>query len=287
MKFKIACLVISSLLLNASHAMRRAPLVHGRTTCPRRPFFGSSNLGCAPFKVVPPAYLKEKVEKRIEDMDAGEWLEYKSFNASLVTYAFNRNLIFAHRLLKGKDAVERSIVLDQVDASDGRSLLLKATNIGALHFMDFLLHHGANAAITDKYGATSLTINALRLTPALLDKLIANGAWCMEQDQFKRNMLHYLAMRANGKKSYTLPPSGEDYSVYEEINGNVARKVIPEGANMYGLDVNDKTPIDLALETEHIEVLKAFIDCGANAEAIIAKAGPKIVMDLEHYCQKY
>ncbi len=83
---------------------------------------------------------------------------------------------------------------------------------------------------------------------------------------------------------YTSSKAGENYSVFHETNGKVVRSLVPEGANMYALDIFDYSPVDYGLQTKHIEVLKAFIDCGANRDAIIEKASDDIKADLlAHY----
>lgn len=290
MKLKIVCIIIIGLFCNISYGMmRRAPTVRARArmVAPRCSFVGSCDLEIVPFKVVPPAHLKIKVERALASMNIDDIRSFKELNAVIKEHAFDGENDQSRKLLKDKTPVERSLILDQVDMLRKRSLLIKAANIGYLTFMDFLLHHGANAAIADTHGETALTINPLRLTPEIVEQLLDKGASCTAQDNLKRNVLHYLAMNPEGFPLHRVSSSGENYSVFHETNGKVARRLIPEGANMYALDVYNKTPIDLALETDHIEVLKAFIDCGANAEAILAKASPKILMDLEQHCAKY
>lgn len=290
MKLKIVCLLMASFVFNVSNAMMRRPsMVRARTQAhdARRSMTYEIDHEIVTFKVVPPFHLKVKVDAALASMNNDDKRYFKELNASIKEHAFDGENDQSRKLLKDKTPVERSLILDQVDMLRKRSLLIKAANIGHLTFMDFLLHHGANAAIADTHGETALTINPLRLTPEIVEQLLDKGASCTVQDNLKRNVLHYLAMNPEGFPLHKMSLSGENYAVFHETNGKVARRLIPEGANMYTLDVYNKTPIDIALETEHIEVLKAFIDCGANAEAILAKASPKILMDLEQHCAKY
>lgn len=287
MKLKIVCLLMASFVFNVSNAMMRRPsMVRARTQahCARRSMTYKIDQEIVTFKVVPPAHLKVKVDAALASMNNDDKRYFKELNESIQEHAFDGENDKSRKLLKDKTAVERSLILDQVDMLRRRSLLIKAANIGYLTFMNFLLHHGANAAIKDTDGDTALSINPLRLTPEIVDQLLERGASCTAQDNLKRTVLHYLAMNPAALPLYSGTSAGENYSVFQETNGKVARKLIPEGANMYALDSFNKTPIDIALETGHFEVIKAFIDCGANFESIIAKASDSVKKDLlSHY----
>lgn len=284
MKLKLVCLIMGALIVNMSYGMRRAPVLRTRTVCPRRALSYKFDKEIVAFNVVPPAHLAPKVTAALANMNNDEKRYFIELNTAIKENAFDGENDKSRKLLKDKTPVERSLILDQVDLLRKRSLLIKAANIGYLTFMNFLLHHGANAAIADSHGETALTINPLRLTPEIVDQLLDRGASCTAQDNLKRTVLHYLAMNPGGIPLHEVTSAGENYAVYHETNGKVARRLIPEGANMYALDVYNKTPIHIALETDHLEVLKAFIDCGANAEAILAQASSKILMDLWCHC---
>lgn len=206
MKLKIYFFSITCLLILPIDGMMRRPSNHKIKIVrpPQRRIAFVVRPASDRLHVVPPTYLQEEVNDKISKMNDGETQKYKALNAVVQENAFCGDNQSSHRLLKSLSGVERSLILDQVDKTRGRSLLIKAANIGYLHLMDFLLHHGANAAISDMQGGTALNINPLRLTPELVDKLINNGASCTHTDGLKRTVLHYLAMRANGIKLYTM-----------------------------------------------------------------------------------
>lgn len=287
MKLKIVCLLMASLVFNVSNTMMRRPsMVRARTQahCARRSMTYKIDQEIVTFKVVPPVHLKVKVDAALASMNNDDKRYFKELNESIKAHAFDGENDKSRKLLKDKTAVERSLILDQVDMLRRRSLLIKAANIGYLTFMNFLLHHGANAAIRDTDGDTALSINSLRLTPEIVDQLLDRGASCTAHDNLKRTVLHYLAMNPAALPLYSGTSAGENYSVFQETNGKVARKLIPEGANMYALDIFDYSPVDYGLQTKHIEVLKAFMDCGANRDAIIQKASDDIKENLlAHY----
>lgn len=263
-------------LLCVSLQGMRAVRVGVRPAPGHKPMRAYYSIGKRPFKVVCKPEMAQQMSIALQSMNDAQRAEAKKLYSHVQFHAIEGTLTTAAASLSTLDPIECSLVLDQVD-EDGKTLLIKAAEIAYLKFMNLLLEYDANAGVVDKRGLTALSVNPRRLSPFIVAQLQAKGVDSNKTDIFKRTALHYLAMRPN--ELY----DGEDDLMYEMINGKVAQQLVTEDA-MHAKDKYGFTPIDYGVQTGHLEVLKAFIDCGAPRNAILEKASYEIKRDLmAHY----
>jgi len=236
------------------------------------------------FAVAPPDHFKSSVEEAMRKMNGRDFERYAALHDRLKEYAIDSNLIGAENLLRGLRSIEKCLVLDQVDG-DRRTLLIKVATIPHLKFMNVLLNYQAHVNVADTYGFNALSINPRRIPALMVKRLIADGLDARQKDVLKRTALHYLAMKPRRNAFREFSTGGEDPSLHEKNSCDVARLLLSEGVQMGDKDANDLSSLDYALMSEHTDMLKVFIEAGADRAMIIERATDAVSKDLLAHCK--
>ncbi len=183
-------------------------------------------------------------------------------NAQMFDLACKGKINVLAQWFKNDDPLEKSLVLNQVDA-EGRSLLIKAAQIAHLNFMALLLALDAYAVTSDHEGNTALNANPRRLTPYLVERLLEKGACVDAQDAHGNTALHLLAIKHNPKSMSEWSPAGENLSLCQSYHRQSVKHLLAYGANVHLKNDFGDTPYELAKATHNTKILSMFDAQGA------------------------
>lgn len=207
--------------------------------------------------VTVPTSIAQPTRVRIEQMSDERKMMLVEQNKRMFDSACKGKINVMANWFKNSDAIERSLVINQID-QDGRSLLIKAAQIAHLNFMGLLLALDAYAVISDKECITALNANARKLTPYLVERLLEKGSYVDAQDSNGNTALHQLALKYDPKSMEQWSPAGENLSLCQSYHRKSVEHLLVYGANF---DLNNdfgETPYKIAQDTQNVKILRMF-----------------------------
>lgn len=207
--------------------------------------------------VTVPASVARPTQARIEQMSDERKIMLVEKNKRIFDSACEGKINVMANWFKNSDAIEKSLILNQVD-QDGRSLLIKSAQIAHLNFMALLLAFDAYAVISDKNGTTALNANARRLTPYLVERLLEKGAYVDAQDSDGNTALHTLSIKHNPKSMMEWSPAGENLNLCQSYHKESAKHLLAYGADIDLQNDFGDTPYMLAKVTNNTKILRMF-----------------------------
>ncbi|OAB79342.1 hypothetical protein WSTR_05300 [Wolbachia endosymbiont of Laodelphax striatellus] len=181
--------------------------------------------------------VKDKDNKT--PLDLASWKK----NDSIVQYLQQMQLlskqlldaVLGSNLNKAKDLIGKGASLDTKD-SDGWTLLHWAARKGQLEFAKFLVDKGANISAEDEYGKKPIHRAAMAGHRNIMEFLLSKGISVNEVDNDRvRTPLHWAS---NG--GYL----------------DMVKYLMNKGANINAKDKDDKTPLDIARDSDIIAYLE-------------------------------
>lgn len=269
-QFAIALLIAGTITHNCS-AMFRARVAHASQAAARVPVRQNSTGGCGDplLRVAPKPELYACVKKALDSMTNERKVELRNQGKEF-EYIFFGDGGFTQRwsdFLSSNDLISKSLILDQVDVN-GRTVLIKAAAIPALRKMVGLLTYGAHAGAVDYVGRTALTANIKKLTPKIVKLLLKEKLDPNLQDPHDGDTaLHELAASDLDITARILwDITGEDPTIYEKQQCEIARILLEKGARMEQRNKFGSTPVMIAAFTKNQKMLDIFRAAGANID---------------------
>ncbi|KDO17356.1 hypothetical protein SPRG_21883, partial [Saprolegnia parasitica CBS 223.65] len=182
--------------------------------------------------------------------------------------------------------LEMGIDINERDASDGRTMLMKASMKGFTTVVRFCLQRGATIDEIDNTGRTALLHSAPHSDVALY--LLSHGANILHQDDGGRTVLHEAASHG-----YTFSEIMAVRNIHVDIKDNAgltplhdaakvgsavgAKKLLNLGARVSCVDLDDQTPIHYAAMHPSPAVLRVLLRAEARAAFLRDQRGRSAV----------
>lgn len=200
--------------------------------------------------------------------------------------------------------------INAADESRGRTPLMSAAQTRSLETVKMLLNAGASINAKDKSASTALMWAQTALiypghyNPKIVKALIAAGADVNAVDEYGRTTLMFAAqadlldsvemlLAAGAKASIDAKDKWGDTALIHAFNliydstrksashpsSTIIKALIAAGANINDVNVNGRTTLMLAAETNSLETIKILLEAGASINAKDKKGQTVLMYD--------